>query len=245
MSQIEFVDDYVMDIDTYIKELEEEYFFSLPPLKDIKSKGLDAQVWFDFVGWLKEIKNDKDISLSALFLATDLMYKYLALVKVPNSNFQTVAITCLWVSSKYEDITPPDPCDFSSTTEGKITLDDMIACEREIMNVLNFDIAFPTSIYFLKHFFARMKTSDIRGIFAPIYLILTNSLLDLNMCRYQPSLKAASVIYIARRKVAKSIHEIWDRSMVEITGHSEVDLRPVVTRLNLFFTQKMDALSKK
>jgi len=54
------------------------------------------------------------------------------------------------------------------------------------------------------------------------------------MFQYPPSLKAASVIYIARQRVAKTPQEIWNRSMVDITGHSEVDLRPVVARLKLF-----------
>jgi len=61
-------------------------------------------------------------------------------------------VTALLISSKYEEIYPPSLQDFLSVSENKFNKFQVIAMEKDILNVLNFKVTAPSAYRFLQRF---------------------------------------------------------------------------------------------
>lgn len=59
------------------------------------------------VDWLVEVVDEFQLSQEALFLAVALLDRFMSVKPVMCCQLQLLGITCLWVTSKYEEVMPP------------------------------------------------------------------------------------------------------------------------------------------
>lgn len=92
------------------------------------------------------------LKCETLFIAINLLDRYLSFFnqELNLKLFQIIALTCLFISSKYEEIYPPPLKDFIS--KRKIKKDDILLTEGDIMQVIGFSMSLPTSLSFLQGF---------------------------------------------------------------------------------------------
>jgi hypothetical protein len=63
-----------------------------------------------------------------------------------------VGVTSLLIASKYEEIYPPELKDFVFITDKAYNKEDVLQMEYNILNILSFDITFPTIHRFLERY---------------------------------------------------------------------------------------------
>ena len=69
------------------------------------------------VDWLATVHLKFKLSPETLFIAINLLDRYLTLNQVERKELQLVGVCCMLVASKYEEIYPPEIKDFAYITD--------------------------------------------------------------------------------------------------------------------------------
>ena len=101
------------------------------------------------------------------------------------------------IASKYEEIYSPEVNDFLWISAKTYTREQVLDLETEILMALNWNLAQPTALYFLRRF-SKAARSDMTVHTLCKYLIEL-SLLEYQMLQYLPSLVAATSVFLARK----------------------------------------------
>ena len=104
------------------------------------------------VDFLIEIHNHFNLQPETLYLAMNMMDRYLSKRVVYKKHYQLVGMTSLWISSKYEDSKEKLPsvsqlCKLCSNTYDEAAF---ITMERHILKTLDYGLGHPTAEAFLK-----------------------------------------------------------------------------------------------
>eukprot|EP00877_Chromochloris_zofingiensis_P004704 jgi/Chrzof1/14234/Cz08g30160.t1 len=131
------------------------------------------------------------LSTDTLFLAVQVMDRYLSAANVPRARLQLLAITSLWVAAKYEEAAAPRSANFLAMASGNYTLAELLSAEESVLKVLEHRLSVPTIKTFLRRYMYQLE-ADRQLYFMASYLAEI-SLLDYAMLAYLPSQVAAAV----------------------------------------------------
>lgn len=155
------------------------------------------------IDWLVNIHSKFRLLQETLFIAVNLVDRYLAKRMITKKQLQLVGVTAIFIASKYEEIYPPNARDFLTATDQAYSKQHLIKMEVDMLKVVDFHITFPTAWRFME------KYSDIlhngSGQFAEFLLEL--GLVEYVMIKYRPSMQAAACVYLANTMLNKTI--IW------------------------------------
>ena len=87
-----------------------------------------------------------------LYVTVFLIDRYLSLKQIKKSELHILGVASLLISTKYEEIYPPELKDLLSVSENKFTRGEVLAKERDILVTLQFDITTPSAYRFLERF---------------------------------------------------------------------------------------------
>lgn len=172
------------------------------------------------IDWLIEVHLKFELLPETMYLAVNMIDRFLEKVSVRKSQLQLVGMTCLFIAAKYEEIYPPECNDFVYVSANAYTREEIFEMEQKILNTLNFSLTAPTSIYFLRRF-SKAARSDYRTHSLCKY-ILELSLVDMRMLKYKPSMIAAASIILSR--IMMDIDEIWTPTLQHYTRYEPNDL---------------------
>jgi cyclin B len=203
------LDDYGGDIFKNIKKEEQLNTFDysskdLFKLQDTKffnekNRGIIFQ-------WL--IKNNHNWKLNddTIFMAMNIMDRYISKYKVKNSEFQLIGIASYFIASKYEDIYPPYLDELSKICNFIYTPDDIIKKEYEILSGLNFDILYNSSYKFLTFLHSICDKENMK-LFYLAQFILELSLENLEILEYSQCKRAMAALLLAKKimKIKKKL----------------------------------------
>lgn len=157
------------------------------------------------LGWpMRGILSDWLISVHArfrllpetLFLALNLLDRFLSARVVSLVKLQLVGITCLFIASKTEEVMAPSLDYFVKSAEATYTENDIRQAERYILQILNWNLSYPSPVHFLR----RISKADDYNV--PVRTLakylLEISLLEWRLTAIAPSLLAASAMWLAR-----------------------------------------------
>lgn len=165
-----------------------------------------------------------------LFLAINLLDRYLSSYAIKLDEFQILGISALFIASKYEEIYPPEVEQYVYLTDNKVKSNDIIKMEYQILKSFQFDILTISTNYFITryHFLSSLSVEVL-------YLsqfFLEFILLSIPCLNYPNSIKAASAlllsIKILKMELCKLRNDdssedytssaIWTNSLRLITG---------------------------
>lgn len=172
------------------------------------------------IDWLIEVHLKFTLLPETLYLAVNLIDRFLERVGVRKNQLQLVGMTCLFIASKYEEIYPPECNDFVYISANAYSREDIFEMEQKILNTLNFSLTAPTSLYFLRRF-SKAARSDYKAHTLCKY-ILELCLLDIKMLKYKPSMIAASSVLLAR--IMMGIDELWNSTLQHYTKYEQCEL---------------------
>jgi transcription initiation factor TFIIIB Brf1 subunit/transcription initiation factor TFIIB len=131
----------------------------------------------------------------------------LSLKKVSQRRVQLIAITCLFVASKYEEIYYPTLKDFEWLSNGTISGRDIVKAESIVLAALGFDLASVNPFHFIRRFSKAAHSS--RRTHELTKYVMELSLGVYSMLGHKPSVVAAACVYIARAMTHQS--PLWVR----------------------------------
>jgi hypothetical protein len=117
------------------------------------------------VDWMVEVVDEFSLSQETLFLAVSLLDRFLSARCVCRAQLQLLGVTCLWVASKYDEVSPPVLADFVEITDNSYRPADLIAMESLLLQVLGFELGAPTAVHFLQQYLAQFHRQT--GAVAP------------------------------------------------------------------------------
>ena len=176
------------------------------------------------IGWIKEVHNTLSLDNDTLFLSVYLFDRYMSIQ--PNVNrdkFQLIAITCMFIASKYEEVVKVPISNFESICIN--TESDIKAMEVIILQTLNYDITQAYSNTFVGIFANKMNlgASLTKKAFAYADIALS----DYDLIQYKPSLIAAASIYLA-------LNAFLPAEFIRVVPYSIREIQPVLNKLEEF-----------
>ena len=157
--------------------------------------------------WLVKNNHKWKLNDDTIFMAMNILDRYISKYKVENSEFQLVAISSYLIASKYEDIYPPYIDELSQICNFLYTNDDIIRKEYEILSGLNFDILYNSSYKFLT-FLHSIADKENMQLFYLAQFILELSLENIEILEYSQSKRACAALFLAKKIM--QINRSWN-----------------------------------
>lgn len=214
------VSEYVNSIFDYLYHLE---VVTLPRKEDLYKHRNIRQNRDILVNWLVKIHNKFGLLPETLYLAINIMDRFLCKELVQLDKLQLVGTSCLFIASKYEEVYSPSIKHFASETDGACTEDEIKEGENFILKTLEFSLNYPNPMNFLRRI-SKADDYDIQSRTLAKFL-LEISLVDFRFIGILPSLCAAAAIFLSRKMLGKGK---WDANLVHYSGgYRKEQLAPV------------------
>ncbi|GAU41974.1 hypothetical protein TSUD_306800 [Trifolium subterraneum] len=128
------------------------------------------------IDWLVEVTEEYKLVPDTLYLTVNLIDRFLSTKLIQKHRLQLLGITCMFIASKYEEICAPRVEEFCFITDNTYTKQEVVKMEKEVLNLLRFQLCVPTTKTFL------------------------------SFLQFLPSLVAASAVFLARWTLNHSEH---------------------------------------
>lgn len=144
-----FLDPYNKDILDYFLKAElkinicPSYMSSQPDLKP-SMRGI-------LVDWLIQACMKFKLNLETQFLAIQLVDRYLSKHHLSRNTLQLVGITSIFIAAKFEEIMVPTMNDLVYITENTYTTKELVKMESQMLETLDYDLGYPSSIQVLRY----------------------------------------------------------------------------------------------
>ncbi|KAF9162211.1 hypothetical protein DFQ26_003750 [Actinomortierella ambigua] len=196
--------EYKDEIFQYMKQMERETM-PVPEHMDLQPE-LTWDLRPLLVDFLIEIHNHFHLQPETLYLAMNMMDRYLSKRVVYKKHYQLVGMTSLWISSKYEDSKEKLPsvsqlCKLCSNTYDEAAF---ITMERHILKTLDYNLGHPTAEAFLKKDLEFSGTDDT-GVRHVAQFLMELSLFQRCFLSFGSSTIASAALFLARNICRKQI----------------------------------------
>ncbi|KAJ5814983.1 hypothetical protein N7474_006760 [Penicillium riverlandense] len=214
------VAEYVVEIFDYLKDLElrtlpnPDYIEHQPDL-EWKMRGI-------LVDWLIEVHTRFRLLPETLFLAVNIIDRFLSAEVVALDRLQLVGVTAMFIASKYEEVLSPHVANFSHVADETFSDKEILDAERHILATLQYNMSFPNPMNFLRRI-SKADNYDIQTRTLGKYL-MEISLLDHRFMAYPQSQISAAAMYLARLILDRGP---WDETLAHYSGYTEEEIDPV------------------
>jgi G2/mitotic-specific cyclin 1/2 len=175
------------------------------------------------VDWLIEVHTRFHLLPETLFLAINIIDRFLSEKVVELDRLQLVGITAMFIASKYEEVLSPHVENFKRIADDGFSEAEILSAERFVLSTLNYDLSYPNPMNFLRRV-SKADNYDIQSRTVGKYL-MEISLLDQRFMEFRPSHVAAAAMYLARLILDRGE---WDATLAYYSGYTEEELEPVV-----------------
>lgn len=211
------VSEYVSEIFPYLHELEHK---TLPnPNYLFEQTQLKPKMRSILVDWLVEMHQKFRLLPETLFLAINIMDRFMSVESVQIDKLQLLATGSLFIAAKYEEVFSPSVKNYAYFTDESYTEDQILQAEKYILTILNFDLNYPNPMNFLRRI-SKADDYDVQLRTLGKYL-LEISIIDYKFIGMLPSLCSASAMYIARLILGKD--PVWNGNLIYYSGGYRVD----------------------
>ncbi|PFH61908.1 hypothetical protein XA68_15924 [Ophiocordyceps unilateralis] len=215
------VTEYANDIFEYLRDLEVK---SIPnPQYMSHQDDLEWKTRGILLDWLIEVHTRFHLLPETLFLAVNIIDRFLSEKVVQLDRLQLVGITAMFIASKYEEVLSPHVENFKRITDNGFSEAEILSAERFVLSTLNYDLSYPNPMNFLRRV-SKADNYDIQSRTIGKYLVEI-SLMDHRFIAYRPSHCAAAAMYLARLMLDRGE---WDDALEHYAGYTEEEVEPAV-----------------
>lgn len=188
------VSEYVNEIFDYLRELEPatqpnpEYMDHQDDLQ-WKMRGI-------LVDWLIEVHTRFRLLPETLFLAVNIVDRFLSSKVVMLDKLQLVGVTAMFIAAKYEEVFSPHVQYFRHVADDGFTEEEILRAERFVLSTLDYNLSYPNPMNFLRRI-SKADQYDFQTRTVAKYL-MEISLLDHRFMEFLPSHVAAAAMYLSR-----------------------------------------------
>jgi hypothetical protein len=187
--------EYVHEIFDYLRQLEVQ---AMPnPKYMVDQPDLEWQMRGILVDWLLEVHQKFRLLPETLFLAVNIIDRFLTSKVVQLDRLQLVGVTALFLASKYEEVLSPHVTNFRHVADDAFNEEEILSAERFILRSLEWNISqYANPMNFLRRI-SKADDYDVHTRTIGKYL-LEISCLDHKFLPHPPSQIAAAAMYLAR-----------------------------------------------
>ena len=190
--------------------------------------------------WL--VKNNMKWKLKddTIFMAMNIMDRYISKFKSKNLEFQLIAISSYFIASKYEDIYPPYLDELSQICNYIYSNDDIIKKEYEILVGLNFDILYNSSYKYLTFLHSIADKDNLKLLYLAQF-ILELSLENIDILEHSQSKRALAALLIAKKIL--QIKKSWN-NLRFYYNYDDNEIKKVQKKMIVLLNKVMKSKSK-
>lgn len=216
--------EYVNDIFSYFYELETRMLPD-PQYLTKPNTHLKPRMRSILVDWLVEMHLKFRVLPESLFLAINIMDRFMSIETVQIDRLQLLATGSLFIAAKYEEVFSPLVKNYAYFTDGSYTEEEILQAEKYILTILNFDLNYPNPMNFLRRI-SKADDYDVQSRTLGKYL-LEITIVDYKFIGMRPSLCCALAMYLARLILGKV--PIWNGNLIHYSGGYRLnDMKPCV-----------------
>ncbi|KAH7338920.1 cyclin-like protein [Rhizoctonia solani] len=234
------VSEYVHEIVDYLRELELQ---TMPSSIYMNSQpDLEWHLRGILMDWLIQVHERFRLLPETLFIAANLIDRFLSMRVVSLGKLQLVGITGLFVAAKYEEIMVPTLQDFLRVADSDYTGEEILSAEKYLLRTLGWDLSYPNPMGFLRR---ANKAEDYNANTRTLAKFLIEiSVVEERLLKYTPSVLAAAGLWLARLILDKPE---WDANLEHYSGYAESKLVRCANIMVNFLLQpiKHDSLWRK
>ena len=145
------VAEYAAEIFENLKK-EEAYFMPDPDYLRKKQTEIRESSRAVLIEWIMEGHMKFRLMADTLFLTVSIIDRYLEKKELKKSQLQLLGLAALLISTKYEEIYPPEVSELIEVSDHKFRKKEILKMETELLGVLGFDFTVPTPYRFLQRF---------------------------------------------------------------------------------------------
>ncbi|KAF7349261.1 hypothetical protein MSAN_01715600 [Mycena sanguinolenta] len=202
------VSEYVVDIFKYLKQLE------LTTMPNPNYMASQTELAWKMRGvlndWLIQLHVRFRLLPETLFLAINIIDRFLSARVVSLAKLQLVGVTCMFIAAKFEEIAD------SSYTEAEI-----LQAERYVLKTLDWNMSYPSPVHYLRRI-SKADDYNLKARTLGKYLIEI-ACLEWRLIAAPPSLLAAAAIWLARIALGE---ENWTPNLAHYSSYPESALLP-------------------
>ncbi|KAJ9108930.1 hypothetical protein QFC21_000252 [Naganishia friedmannii] len=213
------VAEYADDIFFYMSDLEERAMPN-PHYMEYQNE-IQWEMRTTLIDWLLQVHLRYHMLPETLWIAVNIVDRFLSLRVVSLIKLQLVGVTAMFVAAKYEEILAPSVDEFVYMTENGYNKEEILKGERIILQTLNFDISSYCTPYSWVRRISKADDYDIQTRTLSKFLMEV-TLLDHRFLRCKPSLIAAIGMFTARRMLDGD----WNDAFVFYSNYTETQLLP-------------------
>lgn len=132
---------------------------------------ITPQMRLILVDWLFEVCCQLRLMRETFFLAVSYLDRFLTAQKVPRMLLQLVGVSCLWLASKYEEVSPPPAEVLAEMTDNSYTTKQLCSMEASLLSVLNWQMGAPTPLKFLDLYVSVLKLKALSSHKLALHLL--------------------------------------------------------------------------
>ncbi|KAF8026402.1 hypothetical protein BT93_F3018 [Corymbia citriodora subsp. variegata] len=170
------------------------------------------------IDWLIEVHRKFELMPETLYLAINIVDRYLSMKVVRKRELQLVGISAMLIASKYEEIWAPEVNDFVFISDNAYVREQVLVMEKSILEKLEWYLTVPTPYVFLIRYIKASIPSDKEMENMVLFLAELGLMHYSTIILYCPSMFAASAVYAARCTLGK--HPFWTETLKHHTGYS-------------------------
>ncbi|CAI2375369.1 unnamed protein product [Moneuplotes crassus] len=174
---------------------------------------INNQMRKNLVDWMIELHLNLELAPETLYLAVNLIDRYLEKVKIKKDKVELVCITAMHIACKYEEVEDPPIQDYVDITEGCYSREEIINMERIMLIILGFNITVISPYNFIQ-IFAKLS-GESEEMFYLCQYMLELALLKYKMILYKPSVLASGALYLSHIILMKT--EDWPLKVQQYT----------------------------
>ncbi|KAI9782065.1 MAG: G2/mitotic-specific cyclin [Peltula sp. TS41687] len=212
--------EYVGDIFEYLRELEMKTMPN-PDYMD-HQEDLEWKMRGILVDWLIEVHTRFHLLPETLFLAVNIVDRFLSAKIVQLDRLQLVGVTAMFIASKYEEVLSPHVANFRHVADDGFTEQEILSAERLVLSALDYNLSYPNPLNFLRRI-SKADNYDIQSRTLGKYLMEISLVDDRFLC-YPPSLIAAGAMHLARVILRR---DKWDATLEFYSGYTEEEIEPI------------------
>eukprot|EP00441_Pelagodinium_beii_P031417 CAMPEP_0197636568 /NCGR_PEP_ID=MMETSP1338-20131121/12029_1 /TAXON_ID=43686 ORGANISM="Pelagodinium beii, Strain RCC1491" /NCGR_SAMPLE_ID=MMETSP1338 /ASSEMBLY_ACC=CAM_ASM_000754 /LENGTH=370 /DNA_ID=CAMNT_0043208813 /DNA_START=70 /DNA_END=1182 /DNA_ORIENTATION=- len=215
MEDPQLVSEYIADIFDHLTSSEAHY----QPRQGFMDaqKDINAKMRAILVDWLVEVHMKYKLKTETLFMAVNLVDRFLQRRQVARTKLQLCGVTAMLIAAKFEEIYPPEVRDFVYITDNAYSKEDILSMEVNMLTVLDFELCSPSATQFLERYQRVMQCREEH--YHLMQYVVELCLPEAKMLKYTPSHLAAAAVMLCNKLMKQ--HPAWPSSLGQMTSQSE------------------------
>lgn len=213
------VSEYVVEIFKYMKLTE---LVTLPnPEYMASQKELAWSMRGILLDWLVQVHARFRLLPETLFLCVNIIDRFLSARVVSLAKLQLVGITCLFISSKVEEIVAPSVSHFLHCADSSYTESEILLAERYVLKTIDWNLSYPNPMHFLRRI-SKADDYDVKSRTMGKYLLEVGTL-EWRLLATPPSLVAAAATWLGRLILG---NDKWTPNHAHYSSYAESSIIP-------------------